>query len=93
MKKLFTTFTAACITLAAHNVSAQAVFTPADRLLRVGTLTIGSEIWTDLVLRLDNDNRLSIVSAKPPATPAAPATPSTPTSTSTSTQWRGVNLA
>lgn len=91
MKKLFTTaFTAIGIALAAQSVSAQAVFTPADRLLRVGTLTIGSEIWTDLILHLDNDNRLSIVSAKPPATPTAPPAAAPP---STSTQWHGVNLA
>lgn len=81
---------AACIALAANAVSAQAVFTPADRLLRVGTLTIGSEIWTDLVLRLDADNRLSIVSAKPPATPATTPTPSTNT---TGLAWRGISLA
>ena len=113
MKKSLKTITrhllaTACLGLAAHNVSAQAVFTPSDRLLRVGTLTIGSEVWTDLILHLDNDNRLSIVSAKPPATNTNTSTNTNSstttttnttttstgsTTTSSSTQWRGVNLA
>ncbi|OYU46516.1 MAG: hypothetical protein CFE44_01785 [Burkholderiales bacterium PBB4] len=46
---------------------AQAVFTPADSLLRIPLLSIGADSYKNVIFRLDPDGRLSLVGADPAA--------------------------